>query len=358
MTSTNTLSLIILLLIILIITLTQPTLSDSSATCTTDSTTTCSSNNNKYDVLVVGGGPAGLQATLTLARAHKSVINIDANEPRNKNEASFHNLIGSDGENIAIFKSKIKNSMMANYAQYVKLVNDTVISIEGNINNFKAKTKSGMEIVAARVILATGVMDDVPTEFQQLYSDSIFICPYCHGHELTRTKWAVLVNHPTLVDYCILHLSWTKNLIAITNGTELDQAATSRLEKVGIKIYNKQIKELVAEQQHSGGHQLLREIIFVDGSRVNVDAIFTKIKHKLPELVKSLQLEVDQHGFVKVGPAPNMATSKPGIYAAGDITTMFHAVSQAIGSGMAAGGFTNMEYTINSAIDKATSATN
>lgn len=145
-----------------------------------------------HDALVIGGGPAGLQAALTLARVHREVVLVDDDRPRNSMSAHMHNVISLDGSPPAEFRAQGRRDLAA--YDTVTLLDDAVRSLDRTDDGFLAHTESGAELRARRVVLATGVRDELPDVpgLAELWGTLVHHCPFCHGHELAGGRIGLL----------------------------------------------------------------------------------------------------------------------------------------------------------------------
>lgn len=296
-----------------------------------------------YDVVIVGGGPAGLAAALTLGRARKHVLLCDAGPRRNALANHIHNFVTRDGTPPDEFRA-IGRQQLATYPN-VEIRDVHVDKIDGAKGNFGLYIGNGM-VRARRVILCLGVVDEMlPIEgFRELWGHSIFQCPYCHGWEVRDQVWAVLALNPMIVSFAIHLRGWTKNVIVFTNGTyALSLEDRERLEKAGVRLETRAIQRLVAKDQH------LEAIALTDGSTISCSVLFAHPPQKHVDLVNQLGLGLDEHGSVRVDPM-HRETSVPGIYAAGDLTSRMQAAVAAAAAGTWAGATLNHELTTDMAL--------
>lgn len=145
-----------------------------------------------HDVIIVGGGPAGLQAALTLGRIHRSVLLLDSGRYRNESVAHLHNFLSHDGTPPATFRAEARADLDA-YAD-VEVCDDTVLRIERADDGFDAHLESGATVRGRKVILATGVRDNLPDVpgLDALWGELAYGCPFCHGHELSHRPIGIL----------------------------------------------------------------------------------------------------------------------------------------------------------------------
>lgn len=151
-----------------------------------------------YDAIVVGGGPAGLQATLTLARVHRRVLVLDSGRYRNDPASHMHNVVAHDGTPPADFR-KLAREQVAAYPT-ATIWEDTVVAVrpEGEAYAVELDDPDRTVLTARGLVLATGVRDvlpDVPG-LVELWGDRVVHCPFCHGHEFADRPVAVLGTLP------------------------------------------------------------------------------------------------------------------------------------------------------------------
>jgi len=144
-----------------------------------------------YDAIVIGGGPAGLQATLTLARVHRRVLMLDSGSYRNDPARHMHNIVTHDGTPPAEFRAAARQDLAAYATVTVRSVAAT--SVEADGDGFRVSI--GDEVLTARgLVLATGVRDTLPDKpgLAELFGDVVAHCPFCHGHEFAGRPVAVV----------------------------------------------------------------------------------------------------------------------------------------------------------------------
>lgn len=292
-----------------------------------------------YDAVVIGGGPAGLQAALTAGRVHRSVLQVDSGDYRNATVTEMHNLIGRDGTAPADLRAAAREEL----SRY-----DTITSRATSVESiaraaeadgrprFTVHLADGEEVSASAVILATGIRDELPVApgIAESWGGRIANCPFCHGHEFSGQRvgilGAMLATHQALMLGPI-----ASELVVFTQGEDVPDS----LRAEGIELVDGAV-ERVAE--YDGG----LTISCAGGRDVEVSGLFVMPKmHQRAEFVADLArdmgLEISEGGFVRVDERGR--TSVPGIYAAGDMAVgpnlpmpMF-SVGNAIGGGLAAG---------------------
>ena len=149
------------------------------------------SNDFQYDAVVIGGGPAGLQAALTLGRVHRRTLLLDSGSYRNDPAHHMHNFLGHDGTPPAELRAAARTDLAAYDTVVVRAGAATSVATDGG--GFRVEI--GDEVVRTRgIVLATGVRDTLPDKpgIAELFGDAVAHCPFCHGHELAGRPVAVL----------------------------------------------------------------------------------------------------------------------------------------------------------------------
>ena len=270
-----------------------------------------------YDVVIVGGGPAGLSAALALGRARKRVLICDSGPRRNAAARNIHNFVTRDGTPPESFR-QTGREQLARYAN-VEVRDVRVAAIEGARGAFRLALSSG-NVDTRRVMFCTGMIDEtLPIDgFSELWGRSIFQCPYCHGWEVQDRAWGCLVraeDSAHLLPFALQARGWTRELTVFTGGTfDVPEQDRARLAAAGIRVETAAVARLVEQ----GGR--LAAIELAGGERVRCEALFAHPPQRQVELVAATGLELDEAGYVRVDPITG-ATSVPGIYAAGDLTT-------------------------------------
>lgn len=266
------------------------------------------------DVMIVGGGPAGLAAALTLGRVRRETLVIDAREPRNAASPAMHNFISRDGTPPAELRAIARAELEAYPSVQVR---------EGVVSGIRRSGGDGFEVVlgageavrARRVLLATGVVDELPPieGLAALWGRAVLHCPYCHGWEVRDAPLAVLGATPERVRLA-LHLTRLSGDVALlTNGEALDEAGVRRLlERSGVALREEPIVRVegvdddVVHITFDGAPPLARRAVFVQSR--------TRQRCALAE---ELGCEILEDGSVAVDDFGR--TSVPGVFAAGDM---------------------------------------
>jgi thioredoxin reductase len=292
-----------------------------------------------YDVLIVGGGPGGLAAALALGRARKRVLLCDFGPRRNEAASHLHNFVTRDGTPPEEFR-RISREQLATYPN-VEVRDARVQSVSGTRGAFLIRLDGG-EVQARRVLLCTGMIDEgLPIEgFSELWGHAIFQCPYCHGWEVQDRRWGVLLdaaNARMIVPFALMLRGWTRDLVVFkTEAFELEAESMAQLQQAGVPVETAPVRRLI------GRDRTLEAVELSTGDRVLRDVLFAHPPQRQVELVRSLGLTLDDHGFVQVE-APKGETSVRGIFAAGDLTTRGQAAIFASSASVLAATMINFE---------------
>lgn len=289
-----------------------------------------------YDVVIVGGGPSGLSAALALGRARKHVLLCDAGPRRNAAAVHVHNFVTRDGTPPEDFR-RIARDQLAAYDS-VEIRDDGVAAITGERNAFTVTLGGGNDVRARRVLLATGMVDEMlPVEgFRELWGRSIFQCPYCHGWEIRNEHWGYLVpagETGHVAAFAMMARGFTTRGLTVFG--ELPEAVCAQLRAADIEIAAAPVRRLVARDG------ALAAVELADGTAVACEALFAHPPQRQVALVDALGLTVAD-GYLQVDPMTR-ETSRPGIYASGDLTTRMQSAIIAAASGMQAAAAINME---------------
>lgn len=289
---------------------------------------------DKFDVVIIGGGTAGLSAALTLGRSRKRTLVCSAGASRNAPSAQAHNFFTRDGMS-PIELLRIGQEQLAPYKN-VQFQFESVVSADKRNSSFKVTLGNGTQLEARRLLLATGVIDELPTieGLQELWGVSALHCPYCHGWEVKDEPIALYGKGQVGFDLCVLIKGWSNDLVLCTDGTtDLTEEQRRLLVQHNIPVR----EEKIARFEGKDGH--LETIIFADGQVLSRKAIYLRApqrqRSELPEMlgcnIKDGLVEVDDFG----------QTSTQGVYAAGDMTTAMQSLPYAAFSGVRAGAFLN-----------------
>lgn len=295
-----------------------------------------------YDVVIVGGGPGGLSAALALGRGRKRVLVCDSGPRRNAAAEQIHNFVTRDGTPPDEFR-KLGRQQLATYPN-VEVRDVRVAAISGTRGAFRVDLTTE-SVDARRVLLCTGMVDEMLAieGFRELWGQAIFQCPYCHGWEVQDRRWGYLARASDprhFLPFSLMLRGWTREVVVFTAGAlDVPAEAREQLSKAGVRLETAPVARLVSREQR------LEAVELADGSSVPCDTLFTHPPQQQVELVRTLDLALDDDGYVRVDPMTR-ETSLPGLYAAGDLTTRMQGAIIASAAGMQAAAAINMELTI------------
>jgi thioredoxin reductase len=283
-------------------------------------------DNARYDVVVVGGGAAGLSAALVLGRARRRVAVVDGGAPRNAPAAHLHGFLSRDG----MPPADLLAAGRAETADYgVDFIEGDVVSIEPG---FSVALADGGALEARRLLIATGAKDELPPVpgLRERWGRDFLHCPYCHGWEVRDQPLGVLANGAGSVEHAQLIRQWSDDLIFFTHTNDLEKAEREQLEACGIRIVEGEVRGLVVEDDR------LRGVVLGDGRIVERTALFVRpaLRPRLAGLLERLGCQTDDLGFVRVDTAGK--TSVSGVWAAGNAANPRAQVITAAGEGSAA----------------------
>lgn len=280
------------------------------------------------DTLIIGGGAAGLQAALVMARARRNVLVVDSATPRNRFAHEIHGVIALEGTPPLEFQEHGKEHVRG-YG--VQIVEATVDSVTDNDRTLTATLSNGDTVAARSIIVASGVDDVHPAipGLEENWGNTVLHCPYCHGYEVADKHLGVLCIGEFSLQHAAILRQWSQNITFLTNGMELNEQQRSHLTRRGMALVDGPVtsfhdgKVLVGDDDHA------------------VDALFyMPIPHPHDEFLADLNLE--RHSppsgmggsLIKVGPAG--ATSHARIWAVGNVVNPPAQVAMAMGEANAA----------------------
>ncbi|MDT0486602.1 NAD(P)/FAD-dependent oxidoreductase [Streptomyces doebereineriae] len=291
-----------------------------------------------YEVIVIGGGAAGLSAALVLGRARRHTLVVDAGEPRNSPAAHMQGFLTRDGMPPAEFLS-IGREEIKGYG--VELVRDRVVEVAPG---FAVTLASGRVLRARRLVVATGLKDELPEVpgVAARFGKDVLHCPYCHGWEVRDQAFGVLATTPLSVHQALMVSQWSKDVILFLHTvaeSELSDDDLRRLAAAGVGVVPGEVAELVVTDDR------LTAVRLADGTTHAREVVFTAPR-AVPQngLLQRLGAELQETPF---GSYPvvdgNWQTTVPGVYAVGNAAGFGEQVINAASAGYRAAATINGE---------------
>ncbi|WP_461163847.1 NAD(P)/FAD-dependent oxidoreductase [Arthrobacter sp. R4-81] len=297
-----------------------------------------------YDVVIVGGGAAGLSAAQMLGRARRSVRVIDAGEPRNAPAEAVHGFLSRDGINPAELL-KVGRTEVESYGG--RILNGRVVAVErlngehGESGGFEARLQDGTALESTiqgrRLLITTGLVDGLPDipGIQELWGKDVLHCPYCHGWEVQDREIGILGTGPMAVFQALLFRQWSSNITLFLNGSvSPDEAELEQLAARNITVVHGAVERLQMDRGRLSGVKL------ATGGVVSVDAlavapVFTARTHVFSRLGLRIQQHPSGMGEYLETDADG-ATGVPGVWAAGNVADLRAQVLSSAAGGAAA----------------------
>ncbi|MBP2337601.1 thioredoxin reductase [Saccharothrix coeruleofusca] len=298
-----------------------------------------------YDVVVVGGGAAGLSGALTLSRARRSVLVVDSGEPRNAPAGHVHNYLGREGTPpgrlLAIGRDEV-----ASYGG--EFTDGAVTSLTRVDDGFRVALADGREVVARRLLVATGLVDELPDVpgVAQRWGRDVLHCPYCHGYEVRDQAIGVLATvGPLAVHQALLFRQWSEDVVLFLNGVDApDPERAEQLAARDVRVVAGEVAALEVEDDRITGVRL------ASGEVVPRRAVVVGPRFRArADLLAGLGLEpveqlVEGHVVGTHIPAdPTGATKEPGVWVAGNVAGAQAQVITSAAAGLTAGAAINAD---------------
>lgn len=293
-----------------------------------------------YEVVVVGGGAAGLSAALVLGRARRHTLVVDAGEPRNAPAAHMQGYLSRDGMPPAEFLA-VGREEIARYG--VELVRDRVVDV-GRDGDFTVFLAGGRTVRARRLVIATGLRDELPQVegLAERFGRDVLHCPYCHGWEVRDRAFGVLATTPMSVHQALIVSRWSKDVTFFLHEVaeeELSDDDLRRLAAAGVKVVPGEVADVTVEDDRLTGVRLTdgtahdREVLFVAPRAVPQTDLLRRLGAKLRETPFGAYPVVDETGL----------TTVPGVWSAGNATGFAEQVVNAAAGGYRAAATINGE---------------
>jgi thioredoxin reductase len=270
-----------------------------------------------YEVVVIGGGPAGLSAALNLARARRRVLVVDGNRPRHAATLLAHGFLTRDGVSPLELRRMGREEVDAYDNATVVFAQVGAVSVEGDGFRVVARGVRGgadVDVRADTVLIATGVTETMPAipSIRAFYGTQLHSCIECDGFESAGQPLALIGETDDLAERALLLTQWTDDLIVFTNGVApIGEDEERTLARLGVRVERRPIDDVVGEKGVMTGVRL------ADGTVVERAGGFLRPEWS-PSLsfVDALDLDRDADGYLLTD--ADGRTSLPGVYAAGE----------------------------------------
>ncbi|WP_327723470.1 NAD(P)/FAD-dependent oxidoreductase [Streptomyces europaeiscabiei] len=297
----------------------------------------------QYEVIVIGGGAAGLSAALVLGRARRRTLVVDAGEPRNAPAAHMQGFLSRDGMPPAEFLA-VGREEIARYG--VALVRGRAVDVTRGDDgrSFTVTLADGRSPRARRLVVATGLKDELPTVpgVAERFGRDVLHCPYCHGWEVRDQPFGVLATTPMSVHQALMVSQWSKDVTLFLHEvpeTDLSDDDLRRLAAAGVSVVPGEVESLVVTEDRLTGVRL------TDGTVCDRSVLFTAPR-PIPRtsLLEKLGADLNETPFGAYPTVdPTGLTSVPGVWAVGNAMGFSEQVVNAASSGYRAGATINGE---------------
>jgi thioredoxin reductase len=295
---------------------------------------------DRYDVVVVGGGAAGLNGALMLARARRSVLVVDAGEPRNAPAEGVHGLLGHDGASPQRLLATGRDEVRRYGGQ---VVTERVVAAAAESDGMSVTLSDGRSHRARRLLVTTGLTDELPDipGLAERWGHEVLHCPYCHGWEVRDRAIAVIGSGPMSVHQALLFRQWSDDVTYVVHTVPPDAEQAEQLAARGVRVLDGQVDRV------EGGRSGLEGLTLLDGRLVEAQTVVVA-----PRMVAragflaDLGLTPVQHpsGVGEHVPAdPTGRTAVPGVWVAGNVTDLTAQVGAAAAAGAVAGAQINAD---------------
>jgi thioredoxin reductase len=295
---------------------------------------------SSYDVVVIGGGAAGLNGALMLARSRRSVVVLDAGQPRNAPADGVHGLLGRDG----MPPGELLERGRAEVRSYGgSIVAGTVTTIDSSPTGFAVRLSDGRTVSARRLLVTTGVVDELPDVpgLRERWGRDVIHCPYCHGWEVRDQAIGVLASSPMVAHQALLFRQLSDDVTVFSHTIELAAEDRERLRARDIRIVDGVVSGLRVEDDRVTG------IALAEGTVVDCAVVTVQSRAVArADFLTGLGLTTIEHPMgmgTYVVADQTGKSSVPGVYLAGNVCDLGAQVGAAAAAGALAGARINAD---------------
>jgi thioredoxin reductase (NADPH) len=299
----------------------------------------------QYDVVVVGGGAAGLSGAVALARSRRAVLVVDAGEPRNAPADGVHNYLGREGARPADLLADGRAELAGYGGQVVDGVATSARRAEDG--TFRVTLDGGREVSARRLLVTTGLVDELPDlpGLAERWGRDVLHCPYCHGWEVRDRAVGILATGPNAMHQALLFRQLSADVVFFRHtGPELPDEQTEQLAALGIPMVDGEVSGIEVTDDRLTGVRLASGEVIARAALV-VAPRFTARAGVLESLgLAAVDQEMAGHVVGSAVPAdPTGATAVPGVWVAGNVSDLSAQVVVSAAAGMRAGAMINAD---------------
>ncbi|WP_374117280.1 NAD(P)/FAD-dependent oxidoreductase [Streptomyces sp. MNU76] len=295
----------------------------------------------QYEVIVIGGGAAGLSAALVLGRARRRTLVVDAGEPRNAPAAHMQGFLSRDGMSPAQFLAAGREEI-ARYGVALVRGRAADVTRDDDGRSFTVALADGRTVRARRLVVATGLKDELPAVpgVAERFGRDVLHCPYCHGWEVRDQPFGVLATTPLSVHQALMVSQWSKDVTLFLHTvpeSDLSDDDLRRLAAAGVRVVPGEVAGLVVADDRLTGVRLAdgtthaRSVLFTAPRPIPQTTLLEKLGAELTETPFGAYPVVD----------PTGRTTIPEVWAAGNAMGFSEQVINAASSGYRAGATIN-----------------
>jgi thioredoxin reductase len=298
----------------------------------------------RYDVVVVGGGAAGLSGAMTLARARRSVLVVDAGAPRNAPAEGVHNYLAREGTPPAQLLA-IGRDEVTGYGG--RVVDGTVTGAQREDDGFRVALADGRSVHARRLLVTTGLVDELPEVpgVAELWGHGVLHCPYCHGWEVRDQAVGILATSPMSVHHALMWRQWTADVtLFLHTGPEPTGEEREQLAARGVTLVEGEVAALehyegrLTGVRLASGEVVARQAVVVTTRMTARAGVLSSLE------LEPAELEMNGHVFgTYIQADPMGATAVPGVWVAGNVANLHAQVVVSAGAGVSAGAAINAD---------------
>ncbi|GMA27423.1 NAD(P)/FAD-dependent oxidoreductase [Arenivirga flava] len=295
-----------------------------------------------HDVAVIGAGPAGLAAATALARSLRSVVVIDAGEPRNRFAEHAHNVLGSEGDAPRDIDARGRAEASAYGAEFA----DGIVERVARRGEHLVVSVGAEELTVRRLVLATGLVDVLPElpGIAERWGRSVVHCPYCHGYELRGQRIVVLATGSNSALQALFFRQLSEQVTMVVQpGGEPDAESAELLAAVGVRVVRSQAAAVEGKA----------DLRLADGGVLGADAIVVAPRFTVRgELFEQLGGSLPNHpmtGLPYIEADPSGRTEVQDVWAAGNVCDPMAQVVGSAAQGLLAGAAVNADLVLTDA---------